>query len=146
MNNQEKINILKKYTKEKGLKFSQTRIDILKFFLKSKTHLSAEELYNKISKKIPNIGLSTVYRNLKLFCECNLAQVLKLNDGIVRYEPSDPDDHHDHLICVKCGKILEILNTKIEKLQVEIAKDNNFILQSHRMDLYGVCKSCKNNK
>lgn len=136
------INILNEYLKKKDLKLTDQRKLILDEFLNTEIHFTAEALYDKLKQKNSNIGLTTVYRTLKLFCECGLASELKLADGISRYEHLFGHNHHDHLICIECGKLIEVTDPEIEELQNRLAKNNDFKVLHHRMELYGICKEC----
>lgn len=131
---------------EKKLKTTQQRTVILEAFLSQQQHLSTEELYLQIREDHPRIGYATVYRTLKLFAECGIAEERHFGDGQARYEPSHDQEHHDHLICSICGTILEFEDSEIERLQRKIAADHGFTLQSHRLDLYGVCSSCQKDQ
>ena len=125
------------------LKHSQQRKEITDVFLSIDRHLTADELYRVIKKRNPNIGYATVYRTLKLLCECGLCRELKFEDGTARYEHLYEHRHHDHLICTKCGKFVEVVDPEIEHLQERLFKVHGFHPQRHRMELYGICKGCK---
>ncbi len=105
-------------------------------------HLSTEEVYDKVRSIDPSVGQSTVYRTMKLLCDAELAHEVHLGDGIVRYEPYR-EEHHDHLVCEKCGKTVEILSDRMEKIQENVAKKHGFVLTSHTMCLYGICAECR---
>lgn len=141
--NTEVINQLKQIIKEKGLKYTKQREVIFETILNSEEHLNAEELNFIISKEHPDIkiGIATIYRALAFLEEANLISSIALNKDGKKFEPSTKK-HHDHLICVKCNKIVEFLDTQIEKKQERIAKENGFKLLNHTMYLYGICKSC----
>lgn len=132
----------KAFLAEKGLKSTRQRDIILDEFLKVGAHLSTEELYLRLRKKHPAIGYATVYRTLRLFAECGIAEARHFGDGQTRYESSDTDEHHDHLICTRCGKIVEFEEPQIEKLQEKVAKANGFTIERHRLELYGLCPDC----
>ncbi len=136
---------LKSFLKEKGLKSTRQRDLIASEFLEMGEHVTAEELYREISKKYSDIGFTTVYRTLKLLNKSGLATERVFADNLIRYEPLSADDHHDHLICMKCGSITEFEDLKIERLQERIAGEFGFIAVSHKMELYGYCNKCKNN-
>ena len=125
------------------LKHSQQRKEITDVFLSIDRHLTADELYRIIKKKAPNIGYATVYRTLKLLCECGLCRELKFEDGTSRYEHLYEHRHHDHLICTKCGRFVEVIDQEIEHLQERLFKSHGFHPQRHRMELYGICERCK---
>jgi Fur family ferric uptake transcriptional regulator len=113
-------------------------------FLASDSHLSTEELYLKVRAKNPAIGYATVYRTLKLFAEAGIAREIHFGDGQSRYEHIAEGEHHDHLVCTRCGSVQEFENETIEKLQQEIAAQFGFLVETHKMELYGICSKCKN--
>lgn len=132
------------YLSEQGLKSTQQREIILDEFLRSGSHLSTEELYLKIRKKHPNIGYATVYRTLKLFSECGIAEEHNFGDGQTRYETvASEEHHHDHLICTRCKKIIEFEDPRIEQMQDEVASRHHFKILNHRLELYGLCADCQ---
>ncbi len=127
----------------RGLKSTKQRDIILDGFLASDRHLSIEELYLKIRASHPNIGYATVYRTLKLFAEAGIAREMQFGDGQTRYEHAGEGEHHDHLVCTRCGSIEEFENETIEQLQAEVANSRGFLIEKHRLELYGVCGSCR---
>ena len=133
----------KDYLLTQGLKTTQQRELILDEFLRSASHLSTEELYLRLRRKNPRIGYATVHRTLKLFAECGIAEQRHFGDGQARYEASGHDEHHDHLICITCGKIVEFEDPRIEELQVEVAGGHGFTIERHRLELYGCCSDCR---
>jgi Fur family ferric uptake transcriptional regulator len=139
----EKKERLRAFLKEKGFKSTRQRDIIASEFLKSGEHVTAEELYRKISKIRKDIGLTTVYRTLKLLKESGLAAEQVFADNLTRYEPLSEEDHHDHLICLNCNAITEFENPKIERLQEKIAEEFGFYTISHKLELYGYCSACK---
>jgi Fur family ferric uptake transcriptional regulator len=134
---------LAEYLSGQGLKSTRQRDRVLKVFSSSNKHLSAEELYLLVRKSDPKIGYATVYRTLKLLATAGLAVERRFEDGIARYEYADSRSHHDHLICTNCGAIVEFENEQIEQLQVAVAKKNGFLVQDHRLELYGLCSECR---
>jgi Fur family ferric uptake transcriptional regulator len=139
----EKKERLKSFLKEKGLKATRQRDIIANEFLRCTGHITAEDLYRKISKKHKGIGYTTVYRTLKLLSQTGLATERVFADNLTRYEPLSAEDHHDHLICISCGSITEFENTKIERLQEKIANELGFHTVIHKMELYGYCNKCR---
>jgi Fe2+/Zn2+ uptake regulation proteins len=135
--------VFREYIASHGLKYTPQRKVIAETFLKEDGHLSTEELYDKVRKADSSIGQATVYRTLKLFCEAGLAKEVHFGDGMARYEKMFGSEHHDHLICIACGKQVEVVDVDIEKLQEKLAEKNGFLLTSHHMYLYGVCSSCR---
>ncbi len=134
--------LLRNFLSEKNLRDSSKRNTVLKTFLKEEGHVTAEELYKKVNKKDPSIGIATVYRTLKLFHEAGLARMSRFEKGEAHYEHSYLHTHHDHLICLKCGKITEFKNPDIEETQEKIARKHKFKITSHRLELYGTCSKC----
>lgn len=135
-------NILFNYIKEKNLRYTKQREEILEAFLKADRHITVEELYNDLKKKDPEIGYATVHRTLKLMRECGLAEEIKV-DSKTRFEQDCGRKHHDHLICIKCGEFIEVKDEKIEHLQNKLAEMNDFTPKWHKLEIYGLCAKCK---
>lgn len=133
------------YLADKNLKMTPQRRLILDTMLKQTGHLSSEELYDKVKRRDSSVGQATVYRTLKLLNESGVIEPLDFADGVTRYEPSYGKEHHDHLICERCNKNIEILDETIERRQEQIAKEHGFKLSHHKMYLYGICSDCQNN-
>lgn len=131
------------YLRSKNRKHSGQRKGIMRIFLSIDKHLTANELYRIVQNKYPSVGYATIYRTLKLLCECGLCRELKLDDGTTRYEHLYGHRHHDHLICTKCGQFVEVVDPDIERLQERLFKLHGFHPQRHRLELYGICKRCK---
>ena len=126
----------------KGLNTTQQRELIVEYFLRTKDHISIDELLTRVRKKNKKIGYATVYRTLKLLVEAGLAHHRQFGDGQARYEVAG--EHHDHLICTKCNLILEFEDEEIEKLQERIAeKLGGFEVSRHRHELYGLCPKAR---
>ncbi|MBE0577355.1 MAG: transcriptional repressor [Desulfuromonadales bacterium] len=136
-------NRFKDFLVTQGLKSTHQRELILEEFLRAGSHLSTEDLYLRLRRKNPRIGYATVHRTLKLFAECGIAEQRNFGDGQARYEASAHDEHHDHLICVVCGKIVEFEDPRIEELQIEVAGGLGFSIERHRLELYGCCSDCR---
>lgn len=138
-----KKEIFRDYLASQGLKSTTQREIILKEFLRSDAHPSTEELYLRVRKKNPQIGYATVHRTLKLFADCGIATIRNFGDGTTRFESITEDEHHDHLVCSSCGLIIEFEDDQIEKLQQKVAGRHNFLVQDHRLELYGLCEKCQ---
>jgi len=131
------------FLRRKGLKLTRQRETILKAFLKIEEHPSTEELYKVIKRKESNIGHATVFRTLKLLIEAGIAREVYLGDKRVRFEHGHGHRHHDHLVCQACSKLIETVDSEIEKLQDDLCKKFDFIPISHRLQIFGICKECK---
>jgi Fur family ferric uptake transcriptional regulator len=126
------------YIQDRRLNTTAQREAIVEQFLRTRDHISIDELLNKVRKRQPRVGYATVYRTLKLLVDSGLAVERQFGDGQARFEVVG--DHHDHLICVKCGLILEFEDDEIEQLQDRIAQRlGGFTVLRHRHELYGLC-------
>lgn len=132
---------LASYLEDHHLKQTRQREAILDVFLEVKGHITGDELYQKVRDRHSNIGYTTVYRTMKLLCDAGLASERHFDDGVTRYEIEH--EHHDHLVCVRCGKIVEFDCQMIEAAQDEIVKRYGFRLLRHRHELYGHCPDCQ---
>ena len=129
--------------KSVGLKVTLPRLKILEVLEKSSNHhLSAEDIYRKLMEQHGEVGVATIYRVLTQFEESGIVNKLNFENNQAVYELSNVD-HHDHLVCVKCNKIIEFQDDVIEQHQLQIAKKYDFQLTDHSLYLYGLCKTCK---
>jgi len=122
---------------QKGVRMTDQRRVIAQVLDRAFDHPDVEELYRRSVAIDENISIATVYRTVKLLEEFNIIERHDFRDGRSRYEPA-PEDHHDHLIDLKSGNVIEFTSVEIEKLQVEIARSLGFKLVDHRLELYGV--------
>ncbi|NTV52371.1 MAG: transcriptional repressor [Candidatus Firestonebacteria bacterium] len=134
--------IFETYLAAQNLKHSRPRLQVMESFIAAGEHLTAEELHRRVKRKFPHIGVATVYRTLKLMHAGGLCGELKLQDGTTRYEALCGRDHHDHLICTRCGRLEEVVDPDIEALQGKLFKRHGYRPQWHRLELYGLCGSC----
>ena len=122
-----------------GLKTTLPRLKILNLFENSAIrHLSAEDIYKELLNEGEDIGLATVYRVLTQFEQAGLLERHHFEGGKAVFELTS-DKHHDHLVCLQCGRVEEFYDADIEKRQVKIAKDRGFSLQEHSLALYADC-------
>lgn len=129
------------YLSNKGLKSTSQREIIVDTFLRTKGHLPIEELLKRVRKRNINISYATVYRTLKLLIECGVAKERHFSNSPAVYERI-VDEHHDHMICLECGKIIEFENEEIEALQEQVAKLHHFTIFRHKHEIYGRCNRC----
>jgi Fur family transcriptional regulator, ferric uptake regulator len=134
--------LLAKYMAERGLKSTRQRNLIIDTFFAAEGHLSVEDLWTKVRSQDTKVSVATVYRTMKLLNECGLAHARNFGDGQTRYEPAVGRHHHDHLICTRCGMIVEFENDRIEAMQEAVARRHGFRVTSHKMELYGLCRNC----
>ena len=136
---------LDRHLEARNLKQTKQRRTIVEAFLGVNSHITAEELYDQIRDHGHNIGLATIYRTLTLLKEAGIVEQKQFADGRSVFEVDFPDHHHDHLICLDCGAVIEFENDEIERLQEKVAKAHKFRLTSHSLDLFGHClrKNCE---
>jgi Fur family ferric uptake transcriptional regulator len=134
------------YIARRGLKHSRQREQIAQIFFGLQGHVSVDELLVRARREDPRVSLATVYRTMKLLAESGLAAVRQFGDGQTRYELAAGRAHHDHLICVDCGEIVEFSNQQIEALQAEVARRHGFEVERHRLELYGRCARCREGR
>lgn len=135
--------VLATFMESRGLKSTRQRTLIVDTFFALDGHLSVEELWARVRAVDPRVSVATVYRTMKLLSESGLAHARNFGDGQTRYEAAVGRDHHDHLICTRCGTIIEFENDRIESLQDAIARKHGFKVVSHKMELYGLCRTCQ---
>ena len=143
------IEDLRKRLQEKDFKMTEQRREILQIFLDqpSDHHLSAEDVHSLLRSQKSEIGLATVYRSLELLSSLGLLLKIEFGDGCIRYElnTTDPNSHrHHHLICVKCHKVIEFDEDKLDELEEEIANKSGFEIINHEVKFFGYCKDCRN--
>ena len=143
MANNKLLNDFKDVTRKEGLKITPQRISVLEEIINSEGHLESEDIYMAIKVRKTYVSRATVYRTLDILVQNGFARKLNLGDGRARYEKKIDSPHHDHMICNNCGKILEFVNDEIEKIQEEITKQQQFKLQQHIHQLFGICKECQ---
>ncbi|WP_312222182.1 Fur family transcriptional regulator [Rhizobium rhizoryzae] len=122
---------------QKGMRMTEQRRVIARTLQESDDHPDVEELYRRSSKIDPRISISTVYRTVKLFEDAGIIERHDFRDGRSRYE-TVPEEHHDHMIDVKTGTVIEFHSAEIEALQERIAREHGFRLVGHRLELYGI--------
>lgn len=138
------LNDFKQLLKDNGLKFTIQREIILEMLYNSDEHLTPEALHHLIQEKHPelNTGIATVYRTLSLLEDSEMVTSLSFGAQGKKYELG-AKDHHDHIICTKCGIITEFVDDEIEKRQNAIAQELGFMIQDHSMQIYGICAACQ---
>lgn len=135
---------LKSILNERGFRLTPQRRSILDVIYENKgEHLSIDEIYELVKRRCPEIGLATVYRTMQLLEEIKIAYKHNFNDGKSRYEIIlDVDHQHHHLICTKCGMIIEVEEDLLENTEHEIEKKYDFKITNHNVKFYGYCKDC----
>ncbi|MEL7486776.1 MAG: Fur family transcriptional regulator [Pseudomonadota bacterium] len=128
---------LEKLCVEKGMRMTDQRRVIARVLSLAEDHPDVEEIHRRATDIDPKISIATVYRTMRLFEDAGVVERHDFQDGRSRYEEAS-DDHHDHLIDVRSGEVIEFVNEEIERLQRKIAEEHGFRLVAHRLELYGV--------
>ena len=139
----EEQEVFLRHIQKKGLKRTAQRDLILDVFLRTEAHLSNEDLYRLVQQEDPGVGQTTVYRTLKLLAEAGLAREVRFGDGRTHYEHQYKHQHHDHMICSECGKIIEFFSAELEAIQDAMAAKHRFEITQHLLRIIGVCAECR---
>src|ERR1700740_476093 len=131
------------HLKRVGLKLTEQRDTILRTFLETRDHLSTDELHGLVKKKDPHIGITTVYRTLKLLAACGLASEVAFHDGVARFEHQYNRRSHHHMVCTNCGSSVEFFSPEIGRLEQEIGRKHHYLTTRHSFQIYGVCENCR---
>ena len=129
--------------RKEGLKITPQRIAVLKEVIKDKGHRECEDIFLAIKRSKTYVSRATVYRTLDILVQNQFVRKLNLGDGKARYESKINSEHHDHLVCITCRKIVEFVDLDIEMLQEKIANKYQFSLKRHVHQLFGICKECR---
>ncbi len=155
-NKMEKGNFKKveKILKSAGYRKTIARKMVLDILSRTKKHLSTQEIYQKIYKKYPSIGMTTIYRTLELFTKLGIVSKYDFGDGRSRYELKEKQEekkHHHHLICIQCNKVIDYTDfmdeevKMIEKLEKAFSEKYKFEIKNHQIFFYGLCEKCRKN-
>lgn len=128
-----------------GLKVTQQRVTLIEIIQKNKNHLTAQEIYRRVSVVNPDMGPATVYRFLRTLSQHGFVSEVRVGGLPARYEWGGKK-HHDHLTCTQCGLVCEFENQDIEQLQDQIANHFGFTLTGHILELFGLCPRCKDRQ
>lgn len=131
---------LRNYLKENQLRFTNERLILLEEIYRFPSHFDAEQLFIHMRRQQHRISRATVYRTLDLFSQIGILKKENLGNDYASYELALNAPHHDHLICVVCGKVVEFSDSVIEKRQQEICKNNNMLMIRHQLQIFGRCK------
>ena len=142
----DRLNRFRLWIKDQGLKATSQREDIAQVFFATDRHISVEELYSEVRRVNPRVGYATVYRTMKLLKECGLAAERHFADGQARFENVEAERHHDHIICERCGRIVEFVHPQMEQLQEKVAQRFGFVATMHKMEIYGICQECREGR
>jgi Fur family ferric uptake transcriptional regulator len=126
-----------------GLRRTGQRDLIMSIFLSTEEHLTIEDLHRLVQKKDASVGHTTIYRTLKLLTEAGLAREVRFGDNKTYFEHHYNHEHHDHMICTACGKVIEFYSEEIETLQDRMADKFDFLPTHHSLRMWGLCSDCQ---
>ncbi len=129
--------------RQEQLRYTNQRQAVWDELKSTDAHRDAEEIYMALRQDNISVSRATVYRTIDVLVKYKLINKIDIGDGRSRYEHANNIEHHDHLICTNCGKILEFFDESVEELQCDIAKKYGFKLDYHIHQLFGLCKACK---
>lgn len=135
-----------KLFKEEQIDNFEDRFKVLETFLKTEQHVTIAELIEALKKKKIDLPAEFVEETLELMCRFGFAQKIRFENGDVRYEHRHLGQHHDHMICTKCGEIIEFKNDRLEAMQARIVADYGFHMLQHQMNIYGLCSECMKSR
>jgi Fe2+ or Zn2+ uptake regulation protein len=130
--------------RKSGHKITSQRLAIIKIVMESQELLSPAALYTRVQQIDPEVGEVTVYRTLNILSELGLVCIVHTGENTHSYI-SCPPEHHDHLICSRCGKVVDFMNCNVSDLEKRLMSETGFAIKEHRLDFYGTCRQCKKN-
>ncbi len=133
----------RRYLREHGLPVTAQREQVAEAVLASRGHLSVEEIEQQLRERGLHIGKATVYRTLDILSKSGMITERDFGEGFRRYERVPGHPHHEHLICTRCGKVIEFTNDRLERLKALVAEEYGFQHHHHRLDIYGLCRECQ---
>jgi Fur family ferric uptake transcriptional regulator len=132
----------RKLFKQENIDQFEDRFKILEIFLTTERHMTVDEVAQLLTQHGQTYSPTFIIETLKMMCDYGFAQKNRFENGEIRYEHHHPCHHHDHMICTKCGQIIEFENDQLERLQAKIASNYNFHMLQHKMEIYGICGNC----
>jgi Fur family ferric uptake transcriptional regulator len=141
LHSQEKEQFKKLFQQERVENF-EDRLKVLEVFLSTEKHITADDLVERLKAKGLRFPVDFVRDTLKMLSRLGFARQSRFDNGVVRYEHHHLGDHHDHMVCTKCGKIIEFKDDRLESYQIQIAAQHGFHMLRHKMELYGICAEC----
>ena len=135
--------IFRKYLERRGLKLTAERQAVFEELFTRHEHLEADELLLRLRSRNQKISRATIYRTLELLVDSGVVGRVRIGESGYRYERLRAGDHHDHLICNECGRVIEFREPRIESLQDDVAERYGFVLVSHSHQMRGICRQCR---
>lgn len=136
----------KEIFKNRGFKFTKERQEIIQEIMSMDGHFDPDELYVRLRSKGSKVSRASIYRTLPMLLEAGVIEVVERVDRHAHYEKVSQEKHHDHMICVKCGRVIEFFSPTLELLQKEICEKERFESIRHSLEIYGYCDKCVGQK
>jgi Fur family ferric uptake transcriptional regulator len=133
----------RRHLRDHRLPVTRQRDLVAETVLLSDEHLSVETIEKRLKERGERVGTATIYRTLDVLVESGLVRAHDFGEGFKRFEPMPQQAHHEHLICVRCGKVVEFANERLERMLPIIADEHAFQHQRHRVEIYGLCQECR---
>ena len=137
------IELFRSFIKGKGLRNTPEREEIILEIFVSQEHFDVDELYLRLRNTGSRVSKASIYRNIPLIMECGLIKEVWHEDGHMHYEPVYGQTHHCHLRCLGCGKVIEFVESDLKDIQERLAKEHDFDVVDHRLDVVGYCSECR---
>jgi Fur family ferric uptake transcriptional regulator len=134
--------VFREYLRDRGLKYTDERQTILRAVMHNDEHFEAEQILLGLRQRSARVGKATVYRTLKLLVGCGIVKEVHFSNKLVHYEHTYGQDPHDHLVCRRCGRIIEFDASEVVRLRTAIAASRRFHALSHRFSILGLCEAC----
>ena len=139
----EALEIFRRYLRERSLPVTSQREQVALVLFSAGGHLSVEDIEQLLRRRGQHVGKATIYRTLDLLAQSGMVHERDFGEGFRRYERAPGHPHHEHLICLRCGKVVEFSNERLEKMKELIASEYGFQHRHHRLEIYGVCRECQ---
>lgn len=137
------LELFRRYLRERNLPVTQQREAVAETVFFADAHLSVGDIERALRARGLPVGKATVYRTLELLRQARLVQEHDFGEGLKRYEPLAAQSHHEHLICIECGKVVEFSSERLERMKSLIAEEYGFRHHHHRLEIYGICRECQ---
>ncbi len=140
---EEFLGTLKEELRARGFKLTAPRLAIIDYLADENGHPSVQDIYEGIRSEAPNIGMATIYRTVDLLLEIGVLRAFTLQDNRLRYEMNWPGNHHHHLICRRCGEVLEFGSCNFQLIAEEIEQVTRYRIHEHTLEVFGTCPQCE---
>ena len=139
----EEIALFRSFIRRKGLRNTPEREEIIAEIFANNDHFDVDELFLRLRNKGSRVSKASIYRNIPLIMECGLIKEVWHEDGHMHYEPIFGQGHHCHLRCIKCGKVIELVEEELQAIEERLATKHNLLVVDHRLDVVGYCATCR---